>query len=246
MKKILVVSAHPDDEIIGMGGTLKNLSQNSKINIIFLADGITARKAAGHVNKTNYEITEEIKNKMKKEIKIRKKHAKNALKVLGVSNMKFLDMPDNELDTLPFLKIVKEVEKEIESFKPEIIFTHHHNDLNIDHRLAYEACITASRPIFGSSIKALISFEAISSTDWRKPYKFNPNLFIDISNELKFKLKALKEYKNEIQKFPHPRSTEAIEANARRWGSLSGSKASEAFEIVSARMNNLRNMSLFD
>ena len=161
MSKILIISAHPDDEVIGIGGILKKLSKQHEINILFLADGITARKNSGHVNSTNYEPTEKMKAEMQKEIDIRKRHAKNALKVLGVKNMKFLDLPDNELDTVPFLKIVKEVEKEIKSTKCNMIFTHHHNDLNIDHRIAYEASITASRPIFNSKIKAVSSFESI-------------------------------------------------------------------------------------
>jgi|TARA_B110000495_G_C23001960_1_gene591423 LmbE family N-acetylglucosaminyl deacetylase len=243
MAKILIVSAHPDDEIIGMGGIIKKLSRKHEIQILFLADGITARKSSGYLNSTKYEISKSVEKKMKNEIENRKKHARNALKILGVTKMKFLDLPDNELDTIPFLKIVKEIENEIQSTKCDVIFTHHYNDLNIDHRLAYEASITSSRPIFNSEVKSIFSFEAISSTDWKKPYKFNPNLFIDISKELPFKLKALREYKNEIQKFPHPRSIKAIEANAIRWGSLSGFNAAEALELVNARLTNF---SLFD
>lgn len=246
MSKILIVSAHPDDEIIGMGGVLKKLSKNHQIEILFLADGITARKASGHINSTKYEVTRETTEKMKNEIQTRKIHAKNALKILGVTKMKFLDLPDNELDTVPLLKIVKEIERMIKLTKCEVIFTHHYNDLNVDHRLAYEATITASRPIFNSTVKSIFSFEAISSTDWRKPYKFDPNLYIDISNELKYKIKAIKEYKNEIQKFPHPRSVESIEANAIRWGSLSGCKAAEPFELVSSRIKNTKVFSFFD
>lgn len=240
------MSAHPDDEVIGMGGTIKKLANKHKIEVLFLADGITARKAGGHINSTDYEISNKILNKMKNEIEIRKKHATEALKILGVTKTKFLDLPDNELDTVPFLKIVKEIEKAIDSSKCSVIFTHHHNDLNIDHRIAYEATITASRPIFDSKVKSIISFEAISSTDWRKPYKFNPNLFIDISKELTIKMKSIRKYKNEIREFPHPRSIKALEANSIRWGSLSGVKAAEAFEIISSRMSNTKNLSLFD
>jgi len=242
---ILVVSAHPDDETIGMAGTLKKLSKNHDINILFLADGITARKKSGHANSPEYDVSEDENKKMLEEIKIRKKHAKDALSLLGVKKIRFLDLPDNELDTIPFLKIVKEVEREILKTKCDTIFTHHHNDLNIDHRLAYEATITASRPIFDSTVNSIISFEAISSTDWHHPYQFRPNMYVDISKELKVKIQAIRAYKNEIRKYPHPRSVETIEAAARRWGSLYGFKAAEAFEIIMTRLSNVGKDSIF-
>jgi LmbE family N-acetylglucosaminyl deacetylase len=244
--KILVVSAHPDDEIIGMGGTLQKLSKNHEIDVLFLADGITARKQGGHTNAVRYETTALQEKEMKQEINIRKKHAKNALAKVGVKKCTFLDLPDNELDTVPFLKIVKHIENEIKHIKPNIIFTHHYNDLNIDHRRAYEASITASRPIFDSRISSIISFEAISSTDWNFPYRFNPTLFVDISSELKSKVRAISEYKNELRDFPHPRSVKAITSNAERWGSLSGFKAAEAFEIIRSRVKNSKDFALFD
>jgi len=240
--KILVVSAHPDDEIIGMGGTLKKLSKHHDVFVLFLADGITARKKSGHVNVVDYEVTEDENLKMKKEIQIRKNHAKTALGLVGVKKMKFLDLPDNELDTVPFLKIVKEIEKTIADLKPTILFTHHHNDLNVDHRIAYEASITAARPIFNNPISTIMSFEAVSSTDWKFPYQFNPNLFIEITRELKSKIESIKKYENEIRKFPHPRSNETITAIARRWGSLSGYNAAEAFEIIRARISDIKEL----
>jgi LmbE family N-acetylglucosaminyl deacetylase len=237
---ILVVAAHPDDEIIGMGGALKKLSKTHSISVLFLADGITARKTFGHKNSLNYESSKIEKQKMKQEIEKRKVDAKKALKLVGVSKMKFLDLPDNELDLVPFLKIVKQIETEIKKTKCNIVFTHHHNDLNIDHRIAYEATVTATRPLPNSNISAVFSFEAISSSDWHKPYQFNPQLFIDISKELGIKIKSLQAYKNEIQKFPHPRSKEMIEITAKRWGSLYGFNAAEAFEIIYQRIENFK------
>lgn len=240
MKKILVVSAHPDDEIIGMGGTLTKLSKKHNISILFLSDGITSRRATDHVSSPVYEVTEEVYKKMKKQIDLRKTHAKNALKIVGVKKTRFLDLPNNEVDKFPLLKIIKEIEYEIQDSQCEVIYTHHYADLNIDHRIAYEAVITAARPLSGTSVKSIISFEAISSTDWRKPYKFNPNMFVDITSELKVKIRAMKAYKNEIRKFPHPRSIETLEAVAKRWGSLYGYKAAEAFEIILTRKENFQ------
>ncbi len=239
--KILVVAAHPDDEIIGMGGTLKKLSKNNSISVLFLADGITARKTVGHTNSSNYESSKTEKQGMLQEIKQRKIDAKKALKIVGISKMNFLDYPDNELDLVPFLKIVKNIETEIQKTKCDVMFTHHHNDLNIDHRIVYDATITAARPLPNSNISALYSFESISSSDWRKPYQFNPQLFVDISKELVVKVKSLQAYQNEIRKFPHPRSKEMIEITAKRWGSLYGFKAAEAFEVIYQRITSLVN-----
>lgn len=236
---ILIVSAHPDDETIGMGGLLKKLSRNYQIKVLFLADGITARKKSGYLNVPKYEVLEKEKKKMLKEIEQRKKDAKKALKLLGINKMSFLDYPDNELDTIPFLKIVKDIENEIKQTKCTTIFTHHHDDLNIDHRIVYEASITAARPV-ESTVNSIISFESVSSSDWRYPHKFNPNLFVDITEELPIKLKAVKMYKNEIRRFPHPRSLETIEYLARRWGSLYGFRAAEAFETIMIRTKSLK------
>lgn len=241
---ILVICAHPDDETIGMGGTLKKLTKSHKIKVVFLSEGITARRKSGYVNSPQYDITHEEMQKMKKEIEVRKKHARKALKILGVQKVRFLDLPNQELDQIPLLKIIKEIEKEIVETKSSLIFTHHHNDLNLDHRVAYEATITAARPVPGSKVSTIISFEIPAATDWRKPYKFNPNLYIDISSQLSAKINALKAYEYEFRKPPHPRSKEMTEAVAKRWGSLSGYKASEAFEIVMSRLDNLETISL--
>jgi LmbE family N-acetylglucosaminyl deacetylase len=236
---VLVVSAHPDDETIGMAGTLKQISKNHNVKVLFLSEGITSRRTSGYVSVPKYETTDDEMKKMEKEIQLRKDQAKKALKLLGVSNMRFLDLPNLELDQIPLLQITKEIEKDIQDIDCDVIFTHHYNDLNIDHQIAFKASITAARPVPTSKISKIFSFEIPASTDWNRPYQFNPNFYVDISKELELKVKALKAYKYEIRKFPHPRSKEATIAAAQRWGSLAGYDAAEAFEIIFSRSSKI-------
>ena len=240
---ILVVCAHPDDETIGMGGTIKKLSKDHDITVLFVAEGVTGRRKSGYTNNPEYEISDDEMAKMNQEIEVRKEHARNALNVLGVKKVRFLDLPNVELDQIPLLKIIKEIEKEISDTNCNMIFTHHYNDLSIDHKVVYEATITAARPIPNSSVFTVASFEIPAATDWKYPYQFKPTLFIDISNELQDKINALKEYHYEIRDSPHPRSKDMMEATAKRWGSLSGFDAAEPFEIIRIRLDDLSKIS---
>ena len=151
--RVLVVVAHPDDEVLGVGGTiLKHRKNNDFVKVIYLATGITSR------NKSNK------KNSTKKEIDSLRTDAKKACKVLNVTKTDFYDLPDNKMDSVPLLQIVKIIENEIKKEKPDRIYTHHYGDLNIDHRLTYSACLTACRPI-SKKIPELICFEIASSTE---------------------------------------------------------------------------------
>lgn len=241
---ILVVCAHPDDETIGMGGTLKKLSKDHDITLLFVAEGVTGRRKSGYENNPAYDVSDDEMKKMNEEIEVRKEHARNALAVLGIKKVRFLDLPNVELDQIPLLRIIKEIEEEVEETNCNMIFTHHFNDLNIDHKVVYEATITAARPIPRSPVFAIASFEIPAATDWKYPYQFRPNLFIDITEELNVKIEAFKAYQYEVRTSPHPRSKEMMEAIAMRWGSLSGYNAAEAFELVRIRLDDLSKISL--
>ncbi len=220
--KILIIAAHPDDEVLGCGGTIAKYSQSNDVYIAVLGEGISSR-----YNGKREEINKELLNLQEQ--------SKKAGKFLGVKENLFFDLPDNQFDTVPFLKIVKKVEKVIEKIKPAIIYTHHTGDLNIDHRITFQAVLTAARPINNCPVKKIYSFEVPSSTEWsfqKINNPFSPNVFENISATINKKIEAIQIYKTEVREFPHPRSEEAILAIAKRWGSVAGVKYAEAFELV--------------
>jgi LmbE family N-acetylglucosaminyl deacetylase len=230
--KILIIAAHPDDDVLGMGGTiLKHSKLGDLVRIIYLATGITSRRNPGHKNSPQYEINEKQKKLLVKEIENLRKNAEKARKLLKVDSINFFDFPDNEMDTVSLLKIVKTIENEIRKFQPEKIYTNHRSDLNIDHRVTFQATLTACRP-GTNKVKEIISFEVPSSTEWNYPTSFTPNYFVDITKELEKKLKAMEAYEHESKSFPHPRSNKSLRSIAYRWGSVSGTHAAEAFEII--------------
>mgnify|MGYP002634621393 FL=1 len=230
---VLVIAAHPDDEILGAGGIIKkNIDQGNEVKIVIMATGIFSRRSNNFNNSVEYETNENSKKLMENELKVLRQNAKKASKILGVKNVDFYDFPDNEMDKISNLEITKSIEKIIKSFKPEIVLTHSNSDLNIDHRIIYNATLTATRPMNTSSVQEVISFEIPSSTEWNFTSPFSPNMFVDISKELKFKLKALSQYKSELKQFPHPRSLKGIEIIAKRWGTVCGYPAAEAFQII--------------
>ena len=230
--KILIVVAHPDDEVLGMGGTIrKHTKKGDNVVVAYLTTGISARRSSDYTNSSSYDFSEHDLQKNKKQILELQHDAKKSSKVLGIKKTIFFDFPDNELDTIPLLKIVKTIEKIILKEKPDIVYTSHSKDLNIDHRITCNATLTACRPssIF---IKEILSFEIFSSTEWTFSYDFKPDYFVNIEKELSFKINAMKKYKNELKKFPHPRSLENIENSAKRWGTVCGFNAAEAFQII--------------
>jgi len=220
-KTILVIAAHPDDEVLGCGGTIARLiKEGFEVYTLILGEGITSRDDMRDRKRREEEITE------------LKGEAKEANKILGVKEVFFYDFPDNRFDTVPFLDIVKVVEKVKNSINPEIIFTHYEMDLNVDHQITYRAVITATRPLKEESVKEIYSFEIPSSTEWRYPLNFSPDVFFDISTTIDIKIRALEKYKTELKKYPHPRSLEGVKLIAKNWGIKVGLEYAEAFKVV--------------
>jgi len=223
MHNTLVIAAHPDDEVLGCGGTISRLAdEGDEVYIAILGEGITARHP--EQKKTNHDALGVLHNTSKK-----------VSKLLQAKDLFLYHLPDNRFDTVPLLDIIKQVEKLIDQLQPNTIFTHHCGDLNIDHEITNRAVITATRPISGCSVKKIYAFEIPSSTDWafgQFHRSFQPNVFFDIETTLETKLNAMKLYASEVKSFPHPRSLTALEAVARRLGSIVGYKAAEAFELI--------------
>jgi N-acetylglucosamine malate deacetylase 1 len=218
-KKILVVVAHPDDEVLGCGGTMaRHVNNRDKVHVVFMSNGVTSRM---HVND--------------KEIENRKRAAINASNVLGVVNSSiFLDFPDNRMDTVALLDIVQTLEQVIHKIGPEVVYTHHLGDLNIDHQTTHKAVMTACRSQPGLCVKEIYAFEVTSSTEWQTPgvNPFCPNVFIDIADYIDLKKKALKEYAKEMRQPPHSRSIDnLVHLNALRGNSV-GVDYAEAFVLL--------------
>jgi N-acetylglucosamine malate deacetylase 1 len=220
-KQVLVVAAHPDDEVLGCGGTLsRHISSGDAVSVLIIAEGVTSRK-----------LEEEINNEKLNELN---EASKKSAKTLGIYDLNYLGYPDNKLDSIIFLDVVKSIEFYINKIKPDIVYTHFDNDLNIDHKITSDAVLTACRPINDCSVKTIYAYETLSSTEWynTSTNNFKPNHFVDISDHLETKLNALKAYEQEMRSFPHPRSYKSIKALAEYRGSTVGYMAAEAFMLI--------------
>ena len=207
--KILVIAPHPDDEVLGMGGTIKKLSPKNNITLLIMTDGASAQYSD------------------KKMIKVRKESCKKSSKILGISEIKFLNFKDMKLDSVPQLEINQEIEKIIKKIQPKIVFTSQKHDLNRDHDVTFNSTLVATRPS-SSGVKKVFSYELPGYT--KKP--FSPNHYEDITKQFVHKIKAFKMYKSEIMKFPHPRSIESIENLAVYRGIQAGIAKAESFELI--------------
>ncbi|MDT0686567.1 PIG-L deacetylase family protein [Autumnicola psychrophila] len=225
-KKILIVVAHPDDELLGLGATMYQLNKDysCETRVVILGEGITSRA----------EVRDP--EKWEKELKIHRENIKNAQEAIGYGSVGIYDFPDNRFDTVSLLDIIKVIEKEKQDFDPEVIFTHHGGDVNVDHQRTFEAVVTAIRPMKDERVKTLITFETPSGTEWRAatdPRHFVPNMYVSVSEEaIEAKIKGMESYEFEKRQYPHPRSPEALKIQAQRWGIAVGKDFAEAFTLV--------------
>lgn len=215
--KVLVVAAHPDDEILGVGGTAAmHVRRGDTVALAIICEGISARYAP----ERHAEV---------------ERQSRNAGAILGVAEVVLRSLPDQGLDTLPVTQVAAPVEQLIAEFEPEVVYTHFAGDVNRDHRILAEAVLVATRPYAAPSVREVLMFETPSSTEWGAAQLapvFQPSVYVDISDVLDLKIEAFVCYTAEVRPFPHPRSPEALRDRARYWGSLVNRRAAEPFTVV--------------
>ena len=214
---VLVVAAHPDDELLGAGGTVASHAANGDyVKLAVMCEGSSLRY--------NQEWDAEVR-----------KQACEAARILGVTDLMMGDLPDQRLETIPLQEVAKKVEQLIAESQPDVIYTHFAGDINRDHQVLAEAVLVAARPYSAPSVKEILMFETPSSTEWSTPSlttPFQANVYVDIERFLQKKIEAFCCYTAEVRPFPHPRSPEALTDRAHYWGSLINRKAAEAFVLV--------------
>lgn len=220
---VLVIAAHPDDEVLGCGGTMRRLAnEGHAVHIAILGEGITSR----------YDKREQADPALIKQLQAKSRKVAN---LLGAKDVSLHSLPDNRFDSVALLDVVKLIEDLVTKIQPAVVYTQHGGDLNIDHVVTYRATLTATRPMAGCPVKAVYGYEVASSSEWAFQQfspAFQPSMFVDIGATLETKIQAMQAYESEARPFPHPRSPEALRAIAQRWGSVVGLPAAEAFQCV--------------
>ena len=220
---VLVIAAHPDDEVLGCGGTMaRHSAEGDEVHVLILAEGATSRDKTRNRDAKEQELSELAQA------------AQKAGDVLGISSLRLHHFPDNRMDGVELLDVIKVVEEHLQRVRPEVVYTHHIGDLNVDHQKTHKAVITACRSQLGQSVHTILFFEVSSSTEWQLPGSgpaFSPNWYVDISTFLVQKKDALSVYASEMRPWPHARSIEAVEHLFRWRGASIGVKAAEGFML---------------
>ena len=223
-KTVLVVAAHPDDEVLGCGATSAwHATCGDRVEVLILGEGATSRASTDKIVGRRDEVT------------TLQAAATTAAKILGTCEPRFVGLADNRMDEEALLQIVKVIEAVVSEVRPAVIYTHFGGDLNVDHQIVHAAVLTACRPLPQSSVREIHTYETLSSTEWAATQQhraFEPNLFVDVGETLDRKLQALTAYHDEMRHFPHPRSLKAVEALAHFRGASVGLSAAEAFATV--------------
>jgi LmbE family N-acetylglucosaminyl deacetylase len=222
--RVLVVAAHPDDEVLGCGGTIaRHADAGDQVKVLIVAEGATSRQQQRNRLQAGDELC------------TLAQAAQIAGSILGAAGVELLHLPDNRLDSLDRLDLIKRLEERIDRHQPQLVYVHHAGDVNVDHRRLHEAVVTACRPTPGHPVRRLLSFEVASSSEWQPPGSapaFQPNWFVDISAQWQRKREALMAYASEMRPWPHARSLEALEHLARWRGAQVGVEAAEAFCLL--------------
>ncbi len=220
---VLVIAAHPDDEVLGCGGTIARLAaEGASIHVLILANGLTSRADFDPARDAG-------------QLEVHHERSRRAAALLGAQGVQLAGYPDQKMDTVPLLDVTQTIEREIVRVQPEIVFTQHGGDLNQDHVITFRATLTATRPTGRCPVRRVYAYEVGSSTEWSfqqfEP-RFQPQVFFNIADHLEKKIAAMNIYESEVQPFPHPRSPAVIRAAAQRWGSVAHLPAAEAYQLV--------------
>jgi len=212
----LIIAAHPDDEVLGCGGIIKKYCNIEDFYVLILTGGADTRYDKSMEN-------------------VLKDNAMKANNILGTKEVFFENLPNQKMDNIPILEVTQIIEKYIKKLKPQRVFTHHIGDLNKDHQVVAKATFTATRPIVGQVVKEVYSYNVASSTEWNLiegEKNFIANIFVDIKDELNYKLEAMECYENECRPYPHPRNPKSLRAHANYWGLISGFEFVEPFKLI--------------
>jgi len=211
-RRVLVIAAHPDDEILGCGGTIAlHTRSGHNVTSVIVCEGESLRYGKSGVGQNI--------------------HTQKAAKTLGVIDVRLLNFPDQKLDTFTLTEVITPLEEIVREIKPDIVYCQYGDDINVDHQLLFKALLVATRPI-EKSIEAIYAFDTASSTEWAYPRTFAPDTWVDISKVLDIKLAALSNYKSEMRPYPHPRSIKALRYRANAWGNIVCVEAAEVFMTI--------------